>query len=256
MAPLDGRYALAQVRLQARHGLRPIASDWAALEASGDLPTALGLLADWPATRWVRRLGRRPAPREVERAVRVAWLDEVSEIAAWLPRRDRALVLWLRWLPWLPALQKLARGGRAPDWTREDPLLGPVVASDLDRRGAALERGGLAPLTGSIASGDDPAGAWLDHWRTLWPCGGPLRRPLEALGRDVRVAMDGIGALPPGSRSDPVIAGLHRSLEIRFRRNPLAPAGTVAWLGLRGLELRRVRGALVVRALQSPAGVA
>ena len=33
MAPLDGRYALAQVRLQARHGLRPIASDWAALEA-------------------------------------------------------------------------------------------------------------------------------------------------------------------------------------------------------------------------------
>ena len=256
MTRLERRYALAQVRLQARHGVRPAAPDWAALEASGDLPTALGLLADWPATRWVRRLGRRPATREVERAVRAAWLDEVSDVAAWLPRHDRALVLWLRWLPWLPALQKLARGGRAPDWTREDPLLGPVVASDPDRRGAALERGELAALAGSITAGEDPAGAWLDHWRTLWPRGRPLRRPLEALDREVRVAIDRLGALPPGSRSEPMFAGLHRRLEIGFRRNPLAPAGIVAWLGLRGLELRRVRGALVVRALQAPAGVA
>ena len=252
MVLLDRRYALAQVRLQARHGMRPAAPDWAALEASGDLPTALGLLADWPATGWVRRLGRRPAPREVERAVRAAWHDEVSGVAAWLPHRDRALVLWLRWLPWLPALQKLARGGRAPDWTREDPLLGPVVATEPARRGAALERGELAPLAGSITAGADPGRAWLDHWRTLWPGRGPLRRALESLAGDARVAIDRLGTLPPGSGSDTVVAGLRRRLEIRFRRNPLAPAGTVAWLGLRGLELRRVRGALVVRALRSP----
>ena len=253
MTRLDHGYALAQVRLQARHGTRPAPSDWATLEASGDLPTALGLLADWPATGWVRRLGRRPAPREIERAVRAAWTDEVSEIAAWLPARDRAAVLWLGWLPWLPALQKLARGGRAPDWTRDDPLLGPVVASEVDRRGAALSRTALAPLAGSLATGQDPARAWLDHWRTLWPAGGPLRRTLEELVRDVRGALDRLAALPPGSRSEPVIAELRRRLVTRFRRHPLAPAGAVAWLGLRGLELRRVRGALVVRALAVPA---
>ena len=254
MARLDGGYALAQVRLQARYGLRPVAPDWAALEATGDLATALGVLADWPAARWVRPLGRRPVPREVERAVRRAWLDQVSETAAWLPRRDRALVMWLGWLPWLPALQKLARGGRAPDWTREDPLLGPVVACDPERRAAALARTGLAPLAGPIAAGEDPAAAWLAHWRTLWPDGGSLRRPLDALVRDARGALDRLAELPPGSRSEPVIAGLRRRLAIGFRRHPLAPAGTVAWLGLRGLELRQLRGALVVRALSVPAG--
>jgi hypothetical protein len=250
---LDRGYALAQVRLQARHGLRPAAPDWAALEATGDLDAALGLLVDWPAARWTRRLGRHPAVREVERRAREGWLEEVAEVARWLPERDRALVLWLGWLPWLPALQKLARGGRAPDWARDDAVLGPVVASDPTGRTAALARTALAPLAAHLTGGADPASAWFEHWRALWPAGGPARRSLERLSGDVRQALARLAALPPGSRSEPTFADLRHRFEVAFRRHPLAPAGTVAWLGLRGLVLRQLRGALVVRALAQPA---
>jgi hypothetical protein len=185
----------------------------------------------------------------VERRARQAWLDEVDEVARWLPAHHRPLVAWLGWLPWIPALEKLARGGRAPDWARDDPVLGPVVASDVPSREAALRRTGLAPLVAGIGPGSLPADTWLAHWRALWPSQRAIRRPLEAVCRDVELAVERLAAMPPGAGSDAVARDLGRRLELAFRRNPLSPAGAVAWLALRGLAWRRLRGVLVIRAL-------
>ncbi|MFO1408158.1 MAG: hypothetical protein U1F08_11585 [Steroidobacteraceae bacterium] len=249
MPRLDRRYALAQARLQARHGRRPADADWAALAATRDLDTTLALLADWPVAGWTRRLGRRPAPADVERQARQAWLDEVREVARWLPAPDRPVVEWLGWLPWVPALEKLARGGRAPDWARDDPLLGPVVASDLPARATALGRTGLAPLAAGFDPGGSPAAVWYAHWVALWPPRRAVRAPLEAVSLELRRAIGRLAALPPEVGSDAVARDLGRRLEFAFRRHPLAPAGVVAWLGLRALAWRRLRGALVTRAL-------
>lgn len=249
MTRLDRRHALAQARLQARHGARPTDPDWAALAATRDLEAALRLLADWPSAGWTRRLGRRPSPGEVERRARQAWLEEVDEVARWLPAPHRPLVVWLGWLPWLPALEKLARGGRAPDWARDDPVLGPVIASDVPSREAALRRTGLAPLAAGFGPGTGPADVWLEHWRASWPAQRAVRGPLEAVCRDLRLAADRLASMPPGAGSDAVARALGRRLVLAFRRNPLSPAGVVAWLALRGLAWRRLRGALVSRAL-------
>jgi hypothetical protein len=250
MSRIDPAFAFAQARLQARYGARPRAADWSHIAATADLGALLQLLRNSPLARWTGRIGPRPDVHEIERRLREEWTRGVDEVAGWQPDTWRDGIRWLRWIAYLPTLQKLARGGRAYAWMREDPVLGPIVAREPRDRGAALGRTPLAPLAAGFAPPHDVAGAWTRHWRRLWPARHPGRTALDVLLRATAEQRDVLARLPDNASSGDALAGLERRFQLSFRRNPLSPAAAVAYLGLLALDLRRMRGALARRSLR------
>jgi len=246
----DLRFAYSQARLQARLGARPGSGDWQHYAATRDLGALLQLLRGTSLARWIDRLPARPGVHEIEQRLRSEWLAAVDEVAAWQPAAWRPGTAWLRWLPYLPSLQKLARGGRPPAWMRGDAVLGPIVAREPRERAAVVSRGPLQPLEPGFGTTPDVAGAWLRHWRELWPRDAAARRSLARLSRTVVAHLARISEAPERSTSDDTLASLERRLELFFRRHPLSPATSVAYLGLLALDLRRLRGALSVRSLR------
>jgi hypothetical protein len=136
---------------------------------------------------------------------------------------------------------------------REDRLLGPIVARSPPERAAALARTPLAPLAAGFAAHADVGGAWVAHWRTLWPADRSQRAPLERLLRAAGAARARIAASPAQANSRDALQELARQLVASFRRHPLSPNATVACLALLALDVLRLRGALAVRALRDTA---
>jgi hypothetical protein len=249
MSRIDPSFAYAQARLQARYGARPRVADWSQVEATADLGALIQLLRASPLAGWTGLLGSRPELHDIERRAREEWLRRVDEVASWQPSAWRDGILWLRWITYLPALQKLARGGRAQAWMRDDAVLGPVVAREPRERATALRRTPLAPLARGFLPPHEMAAAWTRHWRQLWPPHDLGSAPIEALIRMASRERERLAELPDDSSSTETLRALERRFQLGFRRHPLSPAAAVAYLGLLALDLRRVRGALATRAL-------
>jgi hypothetical protein len=249
MSRVDPSFAYSQARLQARYGARPRVADWNQIAATADLGALLQVLRASPLAGWTGLLGSRPGVHDIERRAREEWLRRVDEVASWQPESWRKAILWLRWIAYLPALQKLARGGRAQGWMRDDAVLGPIVAREPRDRAAALRRTALAPLARGFQPPHAMAAAWTTHWRQLWPPRDPGREPIEAMIRMTGRERSMLAHLPDGARSTETLRDLERRFQLAFRRHPLSPAAAVAYLGLLALDLRRVRGALATRAL-------
>ena len=249
MSRIDPAFAYSQARLQARYGARPRVADWSQIAATADLGALLQVLRASPLAGWTGLLGARPGVHDIERRAREEWLRRVDEIASWQPEAWRKAILWLRWIAYLPALQKLARGGRAQAWMRDDAVLGPIVAREPRDRATALRRTALAPLARGFQPPHEMAATWTRHWRQLWPSRGLGRAPIEALIRMTSHERRLLAQLPDSARSTDTLRDLERRFQLAFRRHPLSPAAAVAYLGLLALDLRRVRGALATRAL-------
>jgi hypothetical protein len=249
MSRIDPSFAYAQARLQARYGARPRAADWSHIAATADLGALLQVLRASPLAGWTARLGSRPGIHEIERRAREEWLRRVDEVASWQPDAWRKGIRWLRWIAYLPALQKLARGGRAQAWMRDDAVLGPIVAREPRERATALRRTPLAPLAGGFHPPHEMGAAWTRHWRQLWPSRDAGREPVEALIRTTSHERRLLAQLPDSVRSADALRALERRFQLGFRRHPLSPAASVAYLGLLALDLRRMRGALATRAI-------
>lgn len=249
MSRIDPSFAYSQARLQARYGARPRVADWSQIAATADLGALLQVLRASPLAGWTGLLGARPGVHDIERRAREEWLRRVDEIASWQPEAWRKAILWLRWIAYLPALQKLARGGRAQAWMRDDAVLGPIVAREPRDRATALRRTALAPLARGFQPPHEMAATWTRHWRQLWPSRGLGRAPIEALIRMTGHVRRLLAQLPDNARSTETLRDLERRFQLAFRRHPLSPAAAVAYLGLLALDLRRVRGALATRAL-------
>lgn len=256
MSRIDPTFAYAQARLQARYGQRPRAGDWNRYTATPDLDALLQALRSTPLARWVDRLGSNPDLHAIERHLRDAWCRDVDEVAGWQPPPWRDSVGWLRWIAYLPGLEKLARGGRPPAWMRDDPVLGPIVARELRERAAALARTPLAPLARGFSRPHDVVTAWRTHWTRQWPEGHTGREPLESLLRATSRQRRQLLELPENAGTTEALTHLEGRFQWCFRRNPLGPAAAVAYLGLVALDLRRLRGALAVRALGERAAAA
>jgi len=249
MSRIDPSFAYSQARLQARYGARPRDADWSQIAATADLGALLQVLRASPLAGWAALLGSRPGLHDIERRAREEWLRRVDEIASWQPEAWRNGILWLRWIAYLPALQKLARGGRAQAWMRDDAVLGPIVAREPRERATGLRRTPLAPLARGFQPPHAMAAAWTRHWRQLWPPQDAGRAPIVALIRVTSHQRDRLAQLPDDARSTETLRDLERRFQLAFRRHPLSPAAAVAYLGLLALDLRRMRGALATRAL-------
>jgi hypothetical protein len=108
----------------------------------------------------------------------------------------------------------------------------------------------LAPLAAGFADPPDVARAWARHWQELWPRDAAARAPLAELLAAIRASRERLAQAPLEATSRDSIVALERRLAMLFRRNPLSPAATAAYVSLMQLDLQRVRGLLAVRALR------
>ncbi|MEY6433421.1 hypothetical protein ABC977_13515 [Thioalkalicoccus limnaeus] len=241
------RYAYAQARLQAALAALPDESTWQRLAANRTLAAYLEEARTLPCGPWVRGFSGHNGPHELEPGLRVLYRDTVDAVAAWMPPSWREAVIWTRWWPCLPMIAHWMHRGEAPIWVQQDYLLRPLLNEQGRLTSAGLMRAGPAPLV--TDEEEDLLAVWARIWRESWP----------RTSRDERVALETLTrlilrygtAVPGGDRAD---SGAGRSrlrgrLHRFFHRSLLQPASAFTFLAIVGLDLERLRGELVTRAL-------
>lgn len=242
-------FGYAQARIQARYGERPTEVIWLQLGAAQFFQSYLEAARSTTLGPWVANLSGASDVHDVEHSMRGTFYILLNQLARWVPEPWADSVLWVRWLVYLPALRYLLEGGPIPDWMREGHRLRPYLQESPEARAEAIVLAGGEPLVRSWRRGDPLERAWLERWRELWPGADP----------DVLQALDGLAALLAQHAREfadtrPEAAwqartGLQRRLEILFRRQAMQPAAVFSYLALVALDLERLRGELVSRAI-------
>ena len=242
------RFAYAQARLQARHGMRPDERVWRRLESVGDLGAYLQVARNTALRPWVVGLHAHHGAHDIELALRQQYRRTIDEVAHWMPAGWRRPVSWVRRLPDLPALQYLLTGASTPGWMRDDPELRTFASDTPAGRVQALQASDCAVLLKGWQRGEPLYASWLEHWRALWPETSRLVVGLEALARLLRRHLGAL-SLHSGAASVPLYEILLRELNIAFRRYSFQPAAAFAHLGLVALDVQKLRAQLLQRAL-------
>ena len=145
----------------------------------------------------------------------------------------------------MPFVQHLARGGEAPAWMADDPVLGEVSRNATQ----APKRGVLAPLAAAWTSPEGSMRAWGDEWSRRVPANfGTGAGPLADCARLLIAHWAG---LADSSVSDGTLMRrtLVARLSVLYRRATLDPAAAFIFLALSALDMERLRGELLRRAL-------
>jgi hypothetical protein len=241
-------FAYAQARLQARHGARPDEQLWRRLASAGDLAGYLDTARRTTLRPWLTGMQAAPSSQAIELLLRQRFRHYVDEVANWLPGRWRETVHWVKRVPDLPALQHLLAGAPSLPWMPEDPALQDFASGTRDERLEALRRSDCNCLVSAWQQGTALPAAWLEQWRRLWPVERGAGAGLAFLGQLLRRYSQAMATAPgalPEHRRRLLVPGLHRA----FRRHAFQPAAACAHLGLVALDLERLRGELVTRAL-------
>jgi hypothetical protein len=242
----SGSFAYAQARLQARFSGLPGESDWQQLAGLRGLAAFLEEARAGALGGWVKPFSAQSDSHDIEIGLRIAYREQVTEVAAWVPARWRDAVSWTRWLVLMPLFDHMARDMPAPDWLRRDHDLQALLDETAGVDRARLQRAGAGVL---LVPGGDPVASWLAEWRRRWPdCGAACRRGLAAL--EALLSRH----LAAFRRSDPELAWelrrrLRAQLGLLFHRRLLEPVTGFIFLGVVALDLERLRSELVARAL-------
>ena len=242
------RFAYAQARLQARHGMRPDDRVWRRLESVGELASYLQTARTTALRSWVAGLHPEHGAHDIELALRQEFRCTVDEVAHWMPAGWQGAVGWVRRLPDLPALHYLLSGGAAPAWLRSDPALRGFATDTPAGRVQALQDSDCTVLLTGWQRGVPLSTVWLEHWQSLWPSAPRLVVGLEALARLLRRQLGAL-SLYAGAASAPLHESLRRELNYAFRRYSFQPAAVFAHLGLVALDVHRLREQLLQRVL-------
>lgn len=215
---LDGDLEYALGRIGARIGERPREAAWRALGVIRDLSAFVDAARAGPLARWMRGIDRQADAHAIEERLRENTGAHVRELRDWMPVAWQPAIEWTTVLLDLPFALHLARG--------DTPL--PWMAADAGCRDLAR-----APW---LAGGDRAAavGAWHDEWNRRVPHDAGDDDLLRKLG-------DLLANVPRRSLGPPL---LHL-----YRRATLAPAATFVYLALSALDMERLRGELLRRAL-------
>lgn len=250
------RFGLVQARLQARLAALPDEPTWERLSAARSLSAFLEEGRRTSLRSWLRGFSPLSDAHDLERGLRNQFRDTVDAVAGWAPRPWRAAVAWTRWLPYLPLFAHLQGADEVPSWMREDLFLRALL--DENGRpgvcswfGPGAARAGAAPpgMSGPDSAATDASlgTLWWREWRARWPrCGRACRHELAAL--IALLTAYGVGAVAPAGG---LVARreLRARLHGRFHRALLQPATVFTFLALLALDLERLRGELVARAL-------
>ena len=242
------RFAYAQARLQARHGMRPTEQLWRRLASTGDLANFLQQAQHTTLRPWVLGMQATQASHTLELSLRQHFRHYIDEVASWLPANWGAVVRAVKRLPDLPVLQYLLRGEAAPQWLLEDARLRPFTSENMATRLEAMHNSDYDYLATAWQRGDPLYKAWLEQWQQQWPASRRFAAGLAYLARLLRQYLDGPHretAAAGGLQRQRLVAGLN----LAFRRYSFEPAAACAHLGLVALDLEKLRGELLRRAL-------
>jgi hypothetical protein len=242
---LDGELEYAYARLCARVGERPDELAWRSIEAIRALPAFLEAARNLPFKRWLVDITADADAHRIEAALAARRRALVVEVARWMPGPWQAAIHWAGVLPELPAIEHLARGGEALPWMRQDALLAPLC--EVGTPGA----GPLASLANEWRRPDGLLHAWRTEWTRRLPNGALTRsasiHELARLFATTRTATYVSSAHRP--IADSQRAMLAERLALLFRRSTLDPAAAFVFLALIALDLERLRGELLRRAI-------
>jgi len=242
------RFAYAQARLQARHGLRPTEQLWRQLASTGDLGNFLQQAQRSTLRPWVLGMQAAQGSHVLELSLRQRFRNYTDAVARWQPDYWGTVVRPVKRLPDLPALQHLLRGETAPHWMLEDAGLLPFTSENMASRLETLRNSDCDYLAVAWQRGEPLYKAWLEQWRHQWPASRRLVSGLAYLGRLFQQYLQAAGkgqAASGGLPRQQLVAGL----EYAFRRYSFEPAAACAHLGLVALDLEKLRGELLRRAL-------
>ncbi len=238
-----------QARLQARHGERLTGDDWTAVESARSLDHFIDRSRATSLRRFSERLNADMSSHAIERALRGAWRAYVAEVASWCAPDWRPARLWCAPLPDLPTLDALLRG-EAPSWVQQDA--GLVAFVELERR-VSTSKSPLNALLPGAKRESTLVERWCAHWGALWPKGTRERRALTALSEIVQAHVARLALAGPQETSASYRRELMRKITRMFRRHGGSPVAVFCHLALVALDLERLRGGLVRRALFAPA---
>jgi hypothetical protein len=243
----QARFAYAQTRLQARHGQRPGEAVWQRLASAGDFANYLAAARRTPLLPWIDGIQTAETSHALESRLRQQFRRYIDDVAHWLPIEWRASVQWIGQLPDLPALQFLLQTGTAPGWMHDEAGLSQFTSENKSALPETLLGSEHAYLGKAWQEGIPLYEAWFEQWQRLCPAKTGLRSGLTHIGRLVRQHLldEQTTALPANDR----LKALAVELNAAFRRNSFKPAAACAHLGLVALDLERLRGELVQRAL-------
>lgn len=246
------RFAYAQARLQARLSRLPTAADWQRLSSARTLSAYLEEARVTGLIDWVRSFSGLSQAHELDRGCRALALETAVTVADWSPAGWRAAIEWVAWLPWLPQLEHLARGETLPDWSTLDGRLRGLIGEDGALDPQAWDASGLAALSAETgASGVSLAlGArWQTAWRERWPtCRGRCRRDLDGFSRLIQSHLERFRGAPSASAWD-LREALRDRLRAYLHQHPVQPVALFAYIAIVFLDLERLRGALLRRAV-------
>jgi len=231
-------YACA--RLAARYGQRPGAAHWHRIEHARTQGALLDSARGTPFERFTGGLAADADAHVVEALLRRRWRALVAEVAGWMPEPWTAAVRWCALLPDLPVLAHAAGGGGRQRWMDGDPHYrdladGPPPASSP-----------FAPLAPAWAAPETLADAWHREFRVRVPPGaaGPLPEIERAVGKHLAAfrSTDLADGTALRRRLGDTLAAL-------YRRAGVSPAAAFAFLAIALLDLERLRGELLRRAV-------
>lgn len=240
--------AYAQARVQARFAQRLGERDWQRLGAVRSFGPYLREVRTTVLREWLAGISERSDSHEIEQGLRQQFRRSVTETEGWVPEPWRPAVAWVGWLPLLPLLHPLLLGERAPVWLSRDPTLGPCLDGQRRLRPEKLAAASGGELLGGGSAGLGLVEVWLAGWRRRWPpVTEEVRTGLERLRYRLATHWTAGAAGPDDPAGAPRL--LREPLERLFHRSVLQPAMLFAYLGLVALDLRRLRGELIGRAL-------
>ena len=245
----SGSLELMQARVQARHGQRIGESGWQALQNTRDFGALLAAARDTTLRPWLAGLTSDVGASCIEAVLRRQWRATVDEVRGWMPAAWHATLEWCAVLPDLPALQHLARGGAATLDRFDDAEWQALANAAPSERHAVLAASRWAALAGAWAAPAKLGPAWVAEWRRRTPAQrGDDAAGWHVLTNTVQAHAQAFAVAPAGT-GDALRQELRKRLRLLMRRTTLQPALALVHLALCALDLERLRGELLRRAL-------
>ena len=246
---VSNNFAYVQARLQARHGKRPDSATWSQLDSTIDVPGLIHLVRSTSLASWMDSVQPTPDVHVLERTLRHRWLRHIDTVAGWSPQHWRNAIRWVGTSILLPSLHHARSGNAPPQWTADDPTL--LTTLNEPSNEVSLHFKGLPISTLINSAPDQPLSTvWYNLWRSLWPSSSKqVYQELQKLMETVETHHTELATLKPTANTAKSRSKLRHELKRGFRRGAQTPSAVFCYLGLCALDLQRLRGNLVTRAL-------